>query len=179
MWPNLWSGPWRWSLLAESGVPVSIGKQSNDRQTDDLALLLGDTSADVLRLHIAVIDREDRLESGTGEWRTTFTEDDLARDDASREAILRALRTAFDPVNFSILRSLSEHVGTPIEQLAEEVGLGRLPLAERIGDLVSAGLVTKIPEANQVAGSELAAALVDLVVRGAEAGGRRLGQVPG
>jgi hypothetical protein len=138
--------------------------------------MLGDAAAQVLRLHMSAIDREDRLESGTGEWRRTFVDDETARTAAVEEAVRRALRTALDPVNFAILGRLRDNIGIPIEELSEAMGLGRLPLAERIGDLVSAGLVSKIPEANQVAGSPLAAALVGLVEKAGKAGGDRLGQ---
>jgi hypothetical protein len=155
---------------------VTIGERTDARVTPDLASMLGDTAAQVLRLHMSVIDREDRLESGTGEWRRTFVDDGAARTAAVEEAVVRALRTALDPVNFSILGRLRDNVGTPIEELSEATGLGRLPLAERIGDLVSAGLVSKIPEANQVAGSALAAALVGLVERAGKVGGDQLGQ---
>ncbi len=155
---------------------MTIGESAKSLAEPDLAWMLGDTAADVLRLHMSVIDREDRLESGTGEWKSAFIDDGDARDSAAREAVLRALRTAFDPVNFEILGLLNPNVGTPIEQLSQACGIGRLSLAERIGDLVSAGLVSKIPEANQVAGSALGAFLVDLVSRAGEAGGRQLGQ---
>lgn len=155
---------------------MTIGERTATPTTPDLAWMLGDTAAGVLRLHMSVIDREDRLESGTGEWRRSFLGDGAARKTAVEEAVLRALRTALDPVNFEILGWLSDNVGTPIDELGEKVGLGRLPLAERIGDLVSAGLVSKIPEANQVAGSALGAALIDLVDRAGKTGGGRLGQ---
>jgi Winged helix-turn-helix DNA-binding len=162
--------------LADRAVPVTIGERAEARLADDLAAMLGETAAEVLRLHMSVIDREDRLESGTGGWRLAFVADGPARNDAVKEAVLRALRTALDPVNFEILGQLSANTGTPIEELSKKVGLGRLPLAERIGDLVSAGLVSKIPEANQVAGSTLGVAVVDLVERAGKTGGRRLGQ---
>jgi predicted transcriptional regulator len=162
--------------LADRSVPVTIGDRAEVRTTPDLVSMLGDTAAQVLRHHMSVIDREDRLESGSGEWRQTFVDDGEARTAAVEQAVLRALRTALDPVNFQILDRLRGNLGTPIDELAESVGLGRLPLAERLGDMVSAGLVSKIPEANQVAGSALAAALVDLVERAGAAGGSQLGQ---
>jgi hypothetical protein len=155
---------------------VTIGDRAELRATPLLASMLGDNAAQVLRHHMSVMDREDRLESGTGEWRQTFVDDEEARTAAVEQAVLRALRTALDPVNFQILDRLRGNLGIPIDELAEYVGLLRLPLAERLGDLVSAGLVSKIPEANQVAGSPLAAALVDLVERAGEAGASQLGQ---
>ena len=43
--------------------------------TDPTAVALGMDVAGMLRYQIGVIDREDRLESGTGNWKETFRED--------------------------------------------------------------------------------------------------------
>jgi hypothetical protein len=83
---------------------------------------------------------------------------------------------ASDATNFRILQSLTDGVGTPVEKLVEASGLGRLALAERIGDLVSAGLAAKIPEANQVAGVPAGAALVRLVESAASQASADLGE---
>ncbi|MFV1961587.1 MAG: hypothetical protein ACC658_07110 [Acidimicrobiia bacterium] len=147
--------------MAEGSTPVSIGKRPDP--VDGLGLILGQSAADILRLHMSVIDREDRLESGTGQWLSSFRSDEEKRVATTRESVLRALRMASDATNFRILQSLTDGVGTPIENLAQASGLSRLALAERIGDLVSAGLASKIPEANQVAGVPAGAALVQLV----------------
>jgi hypothetical protein len=149
--------------LADDAVPVSIGKRDEPGRADEIARILGLSAADVIRLHMSVIDREDRLESGTGEWLESFVSDESIRSSAARESVLRSLHTASDATNFLILSSLSEAVGTPIEDLQAVTGLGRLPLAERIGDLVSAGLAVKIPEANQIAGTAAGAAIVEMV----------------
>jgi hypothetical protein len=119
--------------LADDAVPVSIGKRDEPGRADEIARILGLSAADVIRLHMSVIDREDRLESGTGEWLESFVSDESIR------------------------------MGTPLEDLQAVTGLGRLPLAERIGDLVSAGLAVKIPEANQIAGTAAGAAIVEMV----------------
>jgi len=133
----------------------------------DLAEILGTTAAEVMRLHLMVIDREDRLESGTGSWLADLVEDDVGRESAARDSILRVLGMISDPTNFQILQTLTNGVGTPIDDLVTATGVGRLALAERIGDLVSAGLAAKIPEANQVAGVPAGAALVNLVTSAA------------
>lgn len=147
--------------MAENSTPVSIGKAPPS--TDDLALILGESAADMMSLYMSVIDREDRLESGTGEWLASFIGEPAERKAAGRESVLRALRMASDATNFDILKSLSNGVGTPIEDLVGASGLSRLALAERIGDLVSAGLAAKLPEANQVVGVPAGAAIVKLV----------------
>jgi hypothetical protein len=147
--------------LAEGSTPVSIGKRPEP--DDALGRILGQSASEIMRLHISVIDREDRLESGTGEWLTSLRADPGKRRAASEESVLRALKMASDATNFRILQSLTDGVGTPVEEIAKESGLNRLALAERIGDLVSAGLAAKIPEANQVAGVPAGTALVQLV----------------
>jgi len=147
--------------LGDNAIPVSIGKQADP--VDALAEVLGQSASDILRLHLSVIDREDRLESGTGEWLSSFRADRDDRESVARESVLRALRMASDATNFRILQKLTDGVGIPIEDVSAASGLGRLALAERLGDLVSAGLAAKIPEANQVAGVPAGAALVRLV----------------
>lgn len=147
--------------MGDNAIPVSIGKQADP--VDALAEVLGQSASDILRLHLSVIDREDRLESGTGEWLSSFRADRDDRESVARESVLRALRMASDATNFRILQKLTDGVGIPIEDVSAASGLGRLALAERLGDLVSAGLAAKIPEANQVAGVPAGAALVRLV----------------
>lgn len=144
-----------------TSTPVSIGRAS--AASGELARILGESAADVLGLHMSVIDREDRLESGTGEWLTSFKVEPGERKTASRESVLRALRMASDATNYRILQSLRDGVGTPIEDLVRTTGLSRLALAERIGDLVSAGLAAKLPEANQIVGVPAGRAIVGVV----------------
>lgn len=166
MWSSCWIGPSpRWPL-ADTSIPVTIGKAPSDKAigtSDDLARILGESAADVMSLYLSVIDREDRLESGTGEWLSSFKGEPEESKAAARESVLRALRMASDATNYRILQSLSDGVGTPVEDLVRATGLGRLALAERLGDLVSAGLAAKLPEANQVVGVPAGAAIVRMV----------------
>ncbi len=160
--------------MSSGSTPVSIGKRAESPHSVQLDVVLGQAAADVLRLHRAVIDREDRLESGTGAWLQLLGADEAARAGAVTESVLRALRMASDATNFAILSLLHESVGTPIADLQTATGLGRLSLSERIGDLVSAGLASKIPEANQVAGTAAGAAIVGVVRSAGRVGGRDL-----
>ncbi len=168
--------------MAEGSISVSIGK--TPASSDDLARILGESAADVLGLYLSVIDREDRLESGTGEWLNTFRGEPHQQEEAARQSVLRALRTATDAINYRVLQLLGDGGGVPVEDLvrtsglsrltlAERIGggvlvedlvrasgLSRLTLAERIGDLVSAGLAAKLPEANQVVGTPAGSAIV-------------------
>ncbi len=158
--------------MDDNATPVSIGKRTTEGT--GLSQVLGQSAADVIRLHMGVIDREDRLESGTGSWLATFFSDEDVRATAVRESVTRAIHTASDANNFAILSLLSPGIGTPIETIERASGLTRLPLAERLGDLISAGLATKIPEANQVAGTAAGAAMVELVNQAGEQGSRDL-----
>lgn len=144
--------------MAKGSIPVSIGK--TPASSDDLARILGESAADVLGLYLSVIDREDRLESGTGEWLNTFRGEPDQQEEATRQSVLRALRTATDATNYRVLQLLGGGGGVPVEDLVRASGLSRLTLAERIGDLVSAGLAAKLPEANQVVGTPAGSAIV-------------------
>lgn len=136
----------------------------------DAATSLGRGVAEVLRYLIAVLDREDRLESGSGGWLDAFRSDQAAQREAIREGVLRALTLAVDPVNFRILEALASSGSIATDSLVETAGVGELPLGHRIGDLVSAGLATKQPEANQVAATAAGNGIVALVGQAVAAG---------
>jgi hypothetical protein len=133
--------------LAEGGVPLQIQRA---REEDLVARAIGLDVAGVLRYQISVLDREDRLESGTGSWKSDFRADSTERNLAARESVLRTIQIASNPECFSILEALHRSENLTTGQLVELTGLGRLTLQERVGDLVSAGLASKVPEADQV-----------------------------
>lgn len=165
--------------MAESGVPVSIGRRSDVDATDtDLGRRLGESVGGMLRYLVGVIDREDRLEVGTGTWRASFATDPEARHRSVTESVLRALRTAAEPANFAILAALAAGTGRPIDAVAADVGLPRPAVDERISDLVSAGLVSKVPEAAQVVATEAATAFVAVVAEAVRVGERVVGEEP-
>ena len=70
---------------------------------------------------------------------------------------------ATDARYFGILEALSGPGHLRTAELAEQSGLGRLTLQERVSDLVSAGLATKVPEADQVSITPGGASVVELV----------------
>jgi len=108
-----------------------------------------------------MLDRLDRLESGTGEWLLSQGEGALA--EAAREMTLRAFRIAADPANFVILAFLSTRTAAPIAELEKASGLGRLALSERVNDLVQVGLAGRNIDTDQVQGTAAGAALVGLI----------------
>ncbi len=93
---------------------------------------------------------------------------------AAREFVLRALRTAADPVNDRLLRRLAEGQAT-LAELAALVGLPRLAVWERVNDLVQAGLAVRSLEGDRTGLSPAGQALATLVEEAARAaaGGER------
>jgi len=155
--------------LADEPIPLTIGGVPPRQETGEVALRgdlsapLGRGVAQTLLYLIAVLDREDRLESGTGELLAGFRAPGSLSRQAVSEGVLRALGMAADPTNFRILESLSASGSVATGALAAAAGLGALPLGLRVGDLVSAGLASKLPETNQVAATAAGNALVGLV----------------
>jgi len=147
--------------LPDRGVPVSIRPT---RTPDAAGASLGHDVAAAVRYHARVLDREDRLEAGTGMWLDGFRADPDERTTTLREAVLRALRLCSEPATFAILEALAEGEGRSPSELEALIGLPRVAVAERVGDLVSAGLAAKIPEANQVVGTAGGIGLVELVL---------------
>ena len=124
---------------------------------NDLAFTLALRLRDIARM----LDRLDRLESGTGEW--LAAQGDGALTEAAREMTLRALRVAADPTNFAILTFLSQHTSAPMAELEKASGLGRLALTERVNDLVQVGLAGRNIDTDHVQGTAAGAALVGLI----------------
>jgi hypothetical protein len=160
--------------LAEGSVPLHI---QSAREDDPTARTLGMDVAGVLRYQISVLDREDRLESGTGEWKGSFRSDTTERELAARESVLRTIQIASNPECFSILEALHRSENLTTGQLVEATGLGRLPLQERVGDLVSAGLASKLPEADQVVITSGGYAVTELINRSVAVAAHELGRI--
>ncbi len=125
---------------------------------------LSDLSASLaLRLRdlTRLLDRLDRLESGSGEWLTTHTAADM--QDAALDMTLRALRVAADPTNFSILVYLATGATATLIDLEKASGLGRLSLNERLNDLIQVGLAGRNIDTDQTQLTAGGAALVTLI----------------
>jgi len=137
----------------------------------DLSSALALRLRDIARL----LDRLDRLESGTGEWLASQGEGALR--EAATDMTLRALRAAADPTNFAILTFLSAHTSAPMAELEAATGFGRLALAERVNDLVQVGLAGRNIDTDHVQGTAAGAALVGLIHNIGEATAQRLAEV--
>lgn len=160
--------------MADGSTPLQIRSAPEE---DSTARAIGRDVAGVLRYQIAVIDREDRLESGTGDWKESFRADVTSRDLAARESVLRTFQIAANPECYSILEALREPQNLTTSQLVEATGLGKLTLQERTADLVSAGLASKVPEADQVVCTAAGSAIVDLLDRAVAVASHELAEV--
>lgn len=88
--------------------------------------------------------------------------------EAARELVLRALRTAGDPLNFRLLAWLSEGDAS-LEELAGTAGVARLVLWERLSDLVQGGLAVRSLEGDRAGLTPAGLAVVELVTEAARA----------
>lgn len=145
--------------------------------SDSAPALTEISSALALRLRdiARMLDRLDRLESGSGDW--LAGQENGALEEAASEMTLRALRAASDPVNFGILRFLAARASAPIGELEQACGLGRLALNERLNDLVQVGLAGRNIDTNHVQGTPAGVALVELIEQVAQAAAARLEQM--
>lgn len=148
--------------MGEESTPLHI---QGTQQDDPTARAIGLDIAGILRYQIGVLDRENRLEAGIGNWKESFQEDATERHLAARESVLRTFQIASNPECFSILEALHGPENLTTNGLVEATGLGRLTLQERVGDLVSSGLVSKVPEADQVVITSGGHAIAELVRR--------------
>lgn len=168
-------------MPADETTPVTIGRASRREPAGEVDLPgdgaepLGRAAAGMLRHLISVLDREDRLESGSGDWLAQFRADEAALDGSVLESVLRTLRLAADSTNFRIIESLAHSDSVTRAGLAGHLGLSELSVSERVGDLVSAGLAVKVSEANQIAGTPAGVALAGWIHRAVAAGVAALG----
>ena len=114
-----------------------------------------------LRSLAIVLDRLDRLESGSGVWLADFKAKELPQ--AAQMMTLRVLGTAADPANYAILKALASGESHKIGDLIAVTGHGRLPLSERLNDLVQVGLASRLIDTDHAQITAAGAALVDLI----------------
>ncbi len=130
-------------------------------KADDSIKAIAGGLAGRLRSLVAVLDRFDRLESGSGTWRSTFADDELP--EAATELALRTLRTVAAPNNFTLLRTLATSNSHSIDQLMKITGSGRLVLAEQLNDMVQVGLATRLIDTDHAQITVAGASMVCLV----------------
>ncbi len=120
---------------------------------------------DRLKTLLLALDRQDRLETAQAfvGWLQSLPEDAHQVDEMALHMVLRAFRAASDPVNFRLLRRLREDTAVALPALMAEVGLGRVPVYDRVSELMQAGLVVQELESEDVRITPLGEGLVDLV----------------
>lgn len=114
-----------------------------------------------LRSLAIVLDRLDRLESGSGVWLTDFKETELS--EAAQMMTLRAFKTVSDPANYTILRALASGESHKVGDLITMTGNGRLPLSEHLNDLVQVGLASRLIDTDHAQITAAGAAFVELI----------------
>jgi len=119
-----------------------------------------------------MMDRLDRLESGTGEWAASLKNGELKS--AATEMTLRALRVTSDPTNFTLLTFLATHESASTADLEKSVSVGRLALIERVNDLIQVGLAARNIDTDQTQLTAAGAAVVELINSIADATAKKL-----
>ncbi len=114
-----------------------------------------------LRSLVMVIDRLDRLESGSGAWLAKFNDAELT--ESATALTLRALNTVSDQTNYTILKTLSTSESQAMSYLIETTGYGRLHLSERLNDLVQVGLAMRLIDTDHAQITAAGGAMVRLV----------------
>ena len=129
--------------------------------SDALIPLISAGLAGRLRSLAMVIDRLDRLESGSGSWLAQFNNAELA--ESATTMTLRMLNTVSDQANFTILKALSASESQAMRHLMDMTGSGRLLLSERLNDLVQVGLAARLIDTDHAQITAAGAAIVQLV----------------
>lgn len=131
-----------------------------------------------LRDVILVSERIDTFAFGPdpedGARRVSLTDADARA--ISVEFVLRALRSAGDRTNYLILERACTAEGVGADDLANELGVPRLAIAERVADLLQAGLAVRALDSDRVhatpAGEQVAALVRESAARLAATAGR-------
>jgi|DewCreStandDraft_2_1066082.scaffolds.fasta_scaffold00449_9 hypothetical protein len=95
----------------------------------------------------------------------------------AEEFLFRLLRAGTDPVNYAILSRLAREASIPLVELAQEVHLPALAVAERVADLVQVGLAARSLIGDHVQATAATGAFVGFIERAVqELGGRIAGE---
>lgn len=114
-----------------------------------------------LSLIVSVLDRLDRLESGSGVWLSNFKDEEI--DEEAHSILLRALRIVSEPGNFNVLNQLSLDDSVTINALVENTGLGRVTLTERLNDLAQVGFAVRLIDTDYAQITMAGAGVLDIM----------------
>lgn len=111
------------------------------------------------------LHRQDRLETARDfvGWLEALPADEAQIADIALNLTLRALHVASDPVNFRILQRLRRESSVSLTALMADMGLGRIPLHDRLHVLMQVGLAVQELESDDVRSTQLTDGIVDLV----------------
>ncbi|MFQ6019321.1 MAG: peroxiredoxin [Dehalococcoidia bacterium] len=161
------NGPPKRGDLAKNEA-VSEGEEIHydvEKASEDIAHGLGQRFRDIA----IAIDRVDRLRGpgpATEEgWLGPFLTDKAQVTAAAEDLLLRAFRTASDPINFKLLRHLAKERTVSVIDLIARAGLTRLGGIERINDLIQVGLCSRELEGDLIQANSLTDAMVGLLGR--------------
>lgn len=118
-----------------------------------------------LRDVIMVAERVETFAFGATETGPATLRLDAAEAEAlARDVVVRALRTAGDPLNWSILEraAASAEEGAALDEAAGALGIPRLVVSERVSELMQAGLAMRALDTDRVHATAAGLALVSL-----------------
>lgn len=129
------------------------------------------------------LHRQDRLETARAfpGWLEALPENKEQIAGIASSLVLQTLSVASDPANSRILRRLDGEAAVPTADLGADLGLSRVPLYLRMGELMQAGLVVQELDSEEVRCTDLGTAVLALLdalqTRLAEAISERLDEV--
>lgn len=142
---------------------------------DDLSQVVDDIATDLwhrFRAMAMAINQADRFVGmpETGEaakeengWFKNLAQSDEEVNEIAEDLILRALRTALEPINYIILQELVQRTSASYSELMKASEMNRLSVSERVNDLIQVGLAVKDVQTDQVQGTNAAQSIVKFV----------------
>lgn len=115
------------------------------------------------------VEAADRLASFSFDGRPAESQPSALADGeelaTAHDLVLRVLRATGDALNFRILAAAAARSsdGAPVDALAQDLGLARMALVERIHDLIQLGLVARDLQLDTVRATGAGEGLLELV----------------
>jgi hypothetical protein len=118
-----------------------------------------------LRNVLIAFDRVDRLESASDfvGWVESFQSDDAEIEASTRDWVLCATQVASDPMNYRILRVLSDCDGASVAELMRLTNATRIDVTARLNELAQVGFVMQSVESDSVQGTRASKGMVDMI----------------
>jgi len=133
---------------------------SGDPHLPETLDVLAEALWDRIRAVARAAHRLDRLPENAGGV-ATVREGEAEK--LAEEFLFRLLRVGTDPVNYAILSRIAREASIPLVELAQEVHLPALAVAERVADLVQVGLAARSLIGDHVQATAATGAFVGLI----------------